>query len=116
MEERGMVIQMVKKAGITKERVVEAVFKAVDEVNQLVPKEQRIDKDLQVELVGTSGKLDSLGLVNLIVGSEQKIEEEFGIAISLADAIVMSQNHGPFKTVGSLADYVLRLLEECQSE
>ena len=84
----------------------------VDEINQQLPKEQRLEKSIDTILSGQSGKLDSLGLVNLIVATEQKIEEEYGITITLANERAISQNNGPFKTIGTLADYIALLLKE----
>jgi acyl carrier protein len=60
-------------------------------------------------LIGSGSLLDSLGLVNLIVDLEQRLENEHGISITLADERAMSQKHSPFRTVGSLADYICLL-------
>ncbi|ABU59998.1 hypothetical protein [Roseiflexus castenholzii] len=63
-------------------------------------------------LIGRRALLDSLGLVTLIVDLEQKIEEIFDVALTLANERAMSQKHSPFLTVGSLADYICALLNE----
>lgn len=63
-------------------------------------------------LIGRRALLDSLGLVTLIVDLEQKIEETFDVALTLANERAMSQKHSPFLTVGSLADYICALLNE----
>ncbi|MFQ5823908.1 MAG: acyl carrier protein [bacterium] len=90
-------------------KLIQAIFSAIDEVNLQLPKEQHLEKSIETGLVDTSGKLDSLGLINLIVAIEQKIEEEFEVAITLVDG---SHNNSPFRTVGTLADYISLLLEE----
>lgn len=94
------------------QRVVKTIFGAVDEVNQLLPEEQRLGKSIDTVLSGNSGQLDSIGLVNLIVATEQKIEEEFAVPIALADERAMSQENSPFRTIGTLANYISSLLEE----
>ncbi len=94
------------------EKIIQAVFRAVDEVNQELPEGQRLKKSLDTVLFGRSGVLDSLGLVNLIVAAEEKIEEEFGSTITIADERAMSQKNSPFRTIGTLVDYVSSLLEE----
>ena len=63
-------------------------------------------------LFGGNSKLDSLWLINFIVLVEQNIEDELNITITLADERAMSQKHSPFRTVGSLIDYIKVLLEE----
>jgi acyl carrier protein len=61
-------------------------------------------------LFGDHGLLDSVGLVSLVVGVEQAIQERFGIALSLADEKALSQRQSPYRTVGSLADYAFRAM------
>lgn len=94
------------------ERITNVIFSAVEEVNDQLPRKQRLEKSIDAILFGKSGKLDSLGLVNLIVAVEEKIQEEFGVTVTLADERAMSQTNSPFKSLGTLADYVVLLLEE----
>lgn len=63
-------------------------------------------------LIGRDAVLDSMGLVTLIVDVEQRLEEEYGIVLVLADERAMSQKHSPFRSVRSLTDYICRLMEE----
>lgn len=92
--------------------VVQAIYGAIDEVNQQLPGNQHIEKSTDTILFGRSGVLDSLGLVNLIVTVEERVEEEFGVAITIADERAMSQENSPFKSVGTFANYISFLLEE----
>lgn len=95
-----------------KEKVTKAIYGAVDDVNKLLPRQSRLVKSPDSVIIGRSGKLDSLGLVNMIVAVESKIRAEFGISINLAEAGVMSQDKGPLRTIGTLANYVTARLEE----
>ena len=92
------------------QKVVQVIFSAVDDLNQQLPRDQHLEKSTDSVLLG-SQKLDSLGFVNLIVATEQKIEEEFGTPVSLFDEKAMSQQNSPFKNIGTLADYIDSLLE-----
>ena len=65
-----------------------------------------------VNLIGRQAVLDSLGLVTLIVDLEQRLEEEYGVALVLADERAMSQRSSPFRTPQSLTDYICLLIEE----
>src|SRR5262249_58030703 len=96
----------------TENRVLEAVYRAIDEVNLQLPADRRLKKSSETALFGRAGSLDSLGLVNLIVAVEQAVEDELGASVTLADEKAMSQNASPFRTVGSLAAYVQRQLAE----
>ena len=96
----------------TNERVIQAIFSALEEVNQQLLKEQRLEKSIDTVLLGESGHLDSVGLVTLIVATEEKIEEEFGVSITLTDKRALSQKESPFKTIGMLTNYIVLLLGE----
>jgi len=63
-------------------------------------------------LFGKEGLLDSMALVTLVVAVEQAIEDKYGVNVSLADAKAMSQKNSPYRTVGFLAEYAQRLIEE----
>lgn len=97
---------------VSQEYVIRVVFDAIDEVNEQIPHGQRLEKSVDTILFGQSGKLDSLGLVDLIVTTERKIEEEFGVTVALADERALSQKNSPFRTVASLAGYIVTLLTE----
>ena len=88
------------------------LFSAIDELNQLRPAEEHLKKDLKTPLAGDSGRLDSAGLINLIVVTEQKTAEELGTPIVLTEDRTMSQVQEVFRTLGTLADYIQMLLNE----
>jgi acyl carrier protein len=94
-----------------KERITALIWDAVDEVNELLPEEARIAKQDEAVLLGESGSLDSFGLVNLVVALEQRLEDEFGVSVTLADEKAMSHSRSPFRTVATLRDYVQQLLK-----
>lgn len=94
------------------ERVVSAVYRAVDELNKSLPKGLHVEKSLQSPLYGKDGHLESIDVVTLIMEVEDQIKNEFGASITIADDRAMSQQNSPFRTVGTLSDYVAELLNE----
>lgn len=66
----------------------------------------------ETRLIGRDSVLDSMGLVNLIVEIEQRLEDEFDISLVLADDRAMSQKNSPFRSVQSLSDYIYQLVAE----
>ena len=94
------------------EKITQVLFSVLDELNLLRPKDEQLEKDLETPLAGDSGQLDSAGLINLIVLTEQKAAQMLGTPVLLTDDRTMSQIHEVFRTVGSLADYIHRLLNE----
>jgi len=95
---------------VSKERVLKAVLNAVDEVNQQLTEEERLEKSPETGLLEN---LDSLSIVNLIVSVEQKIQNEFNTKVALtqlfSDIEVLNQS---FKTVGTLVNYMELLLND----
>ena len=94
------------------EKINQMLFNVVDELNQLRPTEEHLEKNLEAPLAGDFGRLDSSGLINLIVMTEQKADEELGVPILLTDDRTMSQVKNVFRTLGTLADYIHQLLNE----
>lgn len=95
------------------DRAFEIVYGAVRELNeQMESAEQRIALLPESALFGREGRLDSLGLVNLIVLAEHRIEDAFGVTITLADERAMSLEKSPFRTIATFAEYVDTLLKE----
>jgi D-alanine--poly(phosphoribitol) ligase subunit 2 len=93
-------------------RVEEILFELIGEMNELRPEDQKIAKERSTQLFGEDGALDSLEVVNLIVALEQKIQSDLGFAITLADEKAMSMKNSPFRTLASLSDYIVLLIQE----
>ena len=92
------------------QRILNTIYQAVDEINLQLPEEEKLTLAAETILWSKSGGLDSMGLVNLIVLTEEKVEEEFGKAINLADQNAMAQENSPFQSVQTLAEYIASLL------
>ena len=93
-------------------KIEKTIFAAIDQVNLLLLPEQRLSKAGETVLMGNESVLDSLGLVNLIVATERKVEEEFGVGVTLVSEESMSLKDSPFKKVDSLVDYIQILLRK----
>lgn len=63
-------------------------------------------------LFGKRGILDSIGLVSLLIAVEQAVEDAFNVSITIVSEKAMSQERSPFRTVGSLVDWVEGLVLE----
>ncbi len=93
-----------------KEKIIAAIYSAIDDFNSQFPDDRPIEKAPQTKLYGDGGVLDSLGLINIIVAVEAKIDELLDAQISLADEKALSQTQSPFKSVESLASYIQMIL------
>jgi D-alanine--poly(phosphoribitol) ligase subunit 2 len=94
------------------EKVLNSIYRAVDDVNSQIDSKMQLDKSPQTVLFGQSSRLDSFGLVTLVVAVEQNIQEDFGQAVTIADEKAFSRKSSPFRTIGTLAEYISTLLKE----
>ena len=92
--------------------IINLVCDVIDEVNIDLPSTQKLKKSLDTQLYGDKSEIDSLSLVNIIVLTEQKIEDEFNIIINLADEKAMSQKNSPFRTIETFVEYIEKSVNE----
>ena len=90
---------------------LELIFASIDELNLELDEHEKISKTENTSLFGSGDSLDSLALINLITIIEQKLEEETGDYVSLADERTMSLEESPFKTVATLKNYINTLID-----
>ena len=92
--------------------IIRFIYDAIDEINSQRPKGEKLKKVQETSLFGDASGLDSLGLVNLIVAVEDRINEKFELNIVLADENAMAAEHSPFQTVATLAAFIQARLKE----
>ena len=93
-----------------KNEIIKIIIKVASNIVGTENDETRFDSNSNI--FGENAPFDSLEFVNLIVGVEQDIEENYNMSITLADEKAMSEKENPFKTIGSLADYIVVILDE----
>lgn len=92
------------------DHVLKVIYESVSDLNLQLPKEQRIEQAPATVLFGDGGRLDSLGLANFIVITEQKLDDSFGFQIDLTADDPFSSATGHFRTIQSLATYISGLV------
>lgn len=98
------------------QRVLDFVYGVLEEFNEGEDNEDaKLPLAPDTPLFGQGGRLDSLGLVNLIVLTEQKLEDDMDVSLSLADERAMAMESSPFASVATFAAYIETLLMESGS-
>ncbi len=92
---------------LSSENVFEIVSACISGLASQLPEDQCIEASNDTVLVGEGGRLDSLGLVNLLVSIEERLSEDLGLQLDLLDIAMIGESEGPMRTVGSLVDYVV---------
>ena len=96
---------------VNRQDILRLIYLTIDEINETLPDDRQLERSLETHLIGRAGTLDSLGLVNFIILLEQRLADEFRVAVTLANEKAVSRANSPFRTVDNLANYVLEVLE-----
>lgn len=90
--------------------IASAVFYAVDEVNQQLVEQPKIEKSLDTRLLGEESNLESLSLISLLVAVEQQISTSLNVNLDLTDITLASasDDHSVeiLSSIGTLVDYI----------
>jgi len=86
--------------------VLEAIYQTIGELNDQLPEEERLPASRDTVLMGEKGRLDSLGLINLLVGVEDRLATTLGRRVMVFDETLLADPEGPLSTVGALADHI----------
>lgn len=70
-----------------------------------------VEKSTTAPLLGSDAGVDSLTIVNLVVALEEQIQKKTGKVIILVDEDSLALQEHPFRTVGTLAAYVEKLIQ-----
>jgi len=96
--------------------VLDSLKEGIDDTTEDSRKLAISNASSETRLFGGSGLLDSMGVVILLADLEDKLDEEFDVVLSLATDSTMSRTRSPFRTVKTLAEYiVLAAAEACES-
>ena len=95
---------------VTKNKILKIIYSSIEDINQ--QNSLNIERTPDGPLFGFRSDLDSLGLVNLLVNIEENVNDEFDVSISIADHRAMSQEKSPFRSAGTLADYIIKLMND----
>jgi acyl carrier protein len=94
------------EAMTTRAAITNAVLEAIRDTNAVLPPDSLLEVSENASLLDSSGKLDSLGLVNLLVAVETRCQTASGRSISLMDSIAASPEESPFRTVQTLVAHI----------
>jgi acyl carrier protein len=100
---------------LLREDVRLVVVSVVDDLNFSRPDGRKIGTAEETPLLGRSSAVDSLTLVSLIVEIESALDEAGLGQVSLTSERAMSAARSPFRTIGSLIDFICEVLRDAGS-
>ncbi|MGB0910360.1 MAG: hypothetical protein ACPGYT_08345 [Nitrospirales bacterium] len=92
-------------------QVLELVTTALHDLNEELQYPSLEEVTEMTPIFGGDDSIDSLSLVQLLVGLEKNIATTFDCPIALADEKAMSWKNSPYRTVGALIDFILSKID-----
>ena len=89
-----------------RDRALRLVYDAIDVVNRQLPVSRRLVKSLDTVIVGPSGSLDSLGLINFVITLEERVTDVLTVPVELLDSTALIEEESPFRTVDTLTRFL----------
>ena len=96
---------------LSPDEVQTVVLEAVRTANLARADDSQLTVSTSAALFGPESPLDSLGLLALLLDVEDGLQAA-GCPVMLSDDRAMSQKRSPFRTVGSLVEYIVLLTRE----
>lgn len=94
------------------ENALAVVYQVLAEINLQRSKKDQVELSPSVVLSGADSRLDSLALSNLIIFTEQKVQEAFGVEIDLTEDDPFSLENDHMRTTRALALHIVKLVEK----
>ena len=98
-----------------RDAILKIVLETLHELGEDLDKPELQSAEEATRLFGARSALDSMNLVNFIADTEERLSDDFGIEITLANQSAMSRTHSPFRRVSSCVDYIMELIDQSQS-
>ena len=100
-----------KDQNLSQDFILDLIYKVIDEHNNLNPKELKLEKSKETILIGQKGNLDSLAFLTFLVEVENIVKKNIDQNIVIIDEILFSEENGPYNTIASLSEYILKRIK-----
>ena len=95
-----------------KDRIMNLLREIIAELNEELQYDSLENVNDETTIFGGEEGIDSLSLAFLISQVEIRVDEELNHQIVLADEKAMSMRNSPYRTVGTLTDFILERMGE----
>ena len=88
------------------EKISELLYACIDSANRMLPSDAKLAKSPDTVLVGDSGVLDSLALINLLVDLEDALRTNLGVECPLIEDDLLADAQGPYRSIANLTEWI----------
>ena len=89
-----------------RDKVLRLIFEVVDEINETLSEDEQITAAEETAIFGVDAGLDSLSLLNLVLGVETRLMETLGDAPNLSEELIGVDGDDVPGTLGALATFI----------
>jgi acyl carrier protein len=97
---------------LNQSEALKLIYACLDEINSGRSTDSYLKEAPDTGLVGSPGELDSLELVNLVMRLEGLLADRLDRAVVLVDDYAFDQGREPFRTVATLASYLVEKTQQ----
>jgi hypothetical protein len=94
------------------EVLTRVLYPVVRDANESLGAGQQLQESADMPLFGPGAPLDSMGLVRFLFEVEERVQSEMDHEIRLVSDKAMSRRNSPFRSLQTLAEYVVELMQE----
>ncbi len=91
-------------------QIQEAIGKAVSRLNEMLDADNRLSAEPDTVLAGSDGRLDSMGLINLLLFAEEELGQALGRPVDIMSTVGDRAASSAAFTIGELIELVRQTL------
>jgi acyl carrier protein len=97
---------------MNRKHIVDIIVASIEETGGLMPGAPLDNLNDSTTIAGPGGFVDSIGLTLLALEIEEQLNNQLPQSVSINDDCTMVLQPSPFRTVRTLADYVMSQIQE----
>ena len=92
-------------------QVLEALYRAIDDVNSMLPNDQKLARSEALILNGQGSSLESITFINFLIAAEESLAGAFGSAPQFT-SLLETTDPGRYRTLADFARFAAEALEK----
>lgn len=87
-------------------KIFDAIYKAIERLNEMRDSDSPLEPSADTVIAGPGGGLDSMGLINLLLFTEEELLQALGHPVEVMSAIGERPANTTSFTIGDLAELI----------
>lgn len=92
-------------------RILDSLYRAIDDVNAMLPSDQKLQRNEALVLNGQGSSLESITFINFLIAAEESLGAAFGSAPPFT-SLLETTDPSRYRTLGDFARFAAEALEK----